>query len=943
MNRSMLTFCALLFLFSMNSSPVWGNKVFLESGGQVVAEAENFSLATPSDTHEWLFVPTGGLFQNPRGEGYIQALPDNGGSSGPLEPPIVEYKVRITTAGTYRLYVRWDANADSSDSFYANILELQDGSGGSVADWYRYTRVVTDADFATRPWQGDAGFERTDAVGGETAALWTIAEPGDYTVRFNMREDGAAIDAFILQLTSLPEPIGVGPPESVRVEDLVITSNLTAVTVGEFFSNELEVSGGIGPFTWSISNGVLPEGVILTGDGVLSGTPVEVGESEFTVEVADGNGDTAEKSFRLKIVFVLPPGELRVKKTGTVPVPGRMMEYFILVENIGNVTSAPGALSEVLFLPSDFTFIAANPTPVLQNELFVLWELPSLNPGELKIFQYQVMLNSTVEIGDGVVGPVILGEDFSISPITDVILDRIKQLHNEPLDRLKDRAKSFPCVDQDLLDRAIESCKSANDRCIDSNMSLPCTIQAAFCRSDLNEAFKDCKKADDNENGIPDICDLPTEIYSELACINARGARDPNEKLSIGPIFIQPDSRLVYPIHFENIGDIEARDVFIADVLGTNLDISTLELLTPDGGSIDEDIRTVRWDLLGRNLLPGETDNVLLAIKPLPNLPSGTEIRNTATIQFEIFETLETKEVVNIIDSTPPSCTMNPLPLETFTLDFPISWTATDAIGEIESLSVFVSEDGGGFKPFMEGTSNTTALFPGVSGVHYAFLCVAKDSAGNIEPQNTFAEVETRVVPRVEVPPVERLTQADAERSIVETGLMVGTISTAHDDNIQEGNVISQDPSAGELRPVGSKVNLIVSLGPSNQQIVCSFLGNDPKPSLWDQDIFRFKGKKGEIVTFWVEKSGNNHIGDRATLRVQGRKVDGEKKVDRSELPNKVVAEVPHDRYLKIIVAEQPLFSKGKRFRGDYCLTMETTDGAEKTLEPLKRWVEPYP
>lgn len=221
---------------------------------------------------------------------------------------------------------------------------------------------------------------------------------------------------------------------------------------------------------------------------------------------------------------------------------------------------------------------------------------------------------------------------------------------------------------------------------------------------------------------------------------------DPNEKLVTAKRFIQPDQLLVYPIHFENIGDGEALDVFVTDVLDPNLDTSTLNILTPDGASFDVTTGTVKWSLLGRNLQPQETDNVLLSVRPKPGLPSGTEIRNKATIQFEIFDPLDTNEVVNVIDSIKPMCTMNPLPARTSTLEFPISWSGTDAVGEIDTYAVLVAVDGGAFTPLLEKTSDTSATFTGEPGKTYAFLRVATDTAGNIEVQNPVAETATTLV-----------------------------------------------------------------------------------------------------------------------------------------------------------------------------------------------------
>lgn len=223
-------------------------------------------------------------------------------------------------------------------------------------------------------------------------------------------------------------------------------------------------------------------------------------------------------------------------------------------------------------------------------------------------------------------------------------------------------------------------------------------------------------------------------------------AFDPNEKIVLADRFIQPDQLLIYPIHYENIGNAEALDVFVRDLLDTSLDESTLELLAPDGSSFDPVTRTVKWDLLGRNLEPGETDHVLFSIRPKPGLPSGTKIRNTAEIQFEVFEIFETPEVVNIIDSTPPNCVMDPLPSQVSTDEFQISWIGTDDIGEIDTYSIFASVDGQDYAPVFAETSDKDSTFVGEIGHSYEFFCVAKDTAGNIENQALIAETFTEVI-----------------------------------------------------------------------------------------------------------------------------------------------------------------------------------------------------
>ena len=146
----------------------------------------------------------------------------------------VSYRVRIGTPGEYRLYLRWDGHDANSDSVYAHLVELADGPGGSVADFYGYEIPLSlgDTDFATPPvWQGSAGFE-VDAVNVKGApAVWTIATPGDYTIRFVNREDGVALDALVLQLASQPEPEGDGPAESATAGDKTYLESAGRVVV----------------------------------------------------------------------------------------------------------------------------------------------------------------------------------------------------------------------------------------------------------------------------------------------------------------------------------------------------------------------------------------------------------------------------------------------------------------------------------------------------------------------------------------------------------------------------------------------------------------------------------------------------------------------------------------------------------------------------------------
>jgi hypothetical protein len=92
---------------------------------------------------------------------------------------------------------------------------------------------------------------------------------------------------------------------------VVTTSSLPTGTVGTAYSQTLQASGGIAPYTWSVSSGTLPAGLSLaTSTGVVSGTPttaasanftVEVKDSESTPETASGGSTSRSKSISLEI------------------------------------------------------------------------------------------------------------------------------------------------------------------------------------------------------------------------------------------------------------------------------------------------------------------------------------------------------------------------------------------------------------------------------------------------------------------------------------------------------------------------------------------------------------------------------------------------------------------------------------------------------------------
>jgi Bacterial Ig domain/Putative Ig domain len=83
----------------------------------------------------------------------------------------------------------------------------------------------------------------------------------------------------------------------------ITTTSLPSARLRRTYSQQLQVSGGAAPYTWSLIDGSLPPGLVLgASDGTISGRPTEPGTYQFTVRVTDGRGttDTALLSLRVR-------------------------------------------------------------------------------------------------------------------------------------------------------------------------------------------------------------------------------------------------------------------------------------------------------------------------------------------------------------------------------------------------------------------------------------------------------------------------------------------------------------------------------------------------------------------------------------------------------------------------------------------------------------------
>ena len=267
---------------------------------------------------------------------------------------------------------------------------------------------------------------------------------------------------------------------------------------------------------------------------------------------------------------------------------------------------------------------------------------------------------------------------------------------------------------------------------------------------------------------------------------------DPNEKIGPegygGEKFVPVGQPLEYRINFENLSSATApaQLVRITDELPPPLDLRTVRLkeigfkqnryVIPDGQSyyqsrvqLGEDLGNLQADILAgvdlvnnrvfwniqaidpntgeapldpfAGILPPNNANkdgegyVIFTVEARSNFPNRTMISNSATITFDQNEPIVTNATSNLLDSVIPTSQVATLSPTSSVPEIPINWTTIDDNdgSGFASTTLYSSEDGGTYTPFLNSGATTNTTFVGNWGKSYRFYSLGRDNAGNVE------------------------------------------------------------------------------------------------------------------------------------------------------------------------------------------------------------------
>jgi hypothetical protein len=126
----------------------------------------------------------------------------------------------------------------------------------------------------------------------------TYTAPATVTTAFTV-----ALTATSTAKTSISNSITLSIPANPSI--VTAAGVLPGGIVGTAYATTLSGTGGIPPYTWTITQGALPAGLALSSTGAITGAPTAAGTASFTVTLTDSGSPalTATSAYTLSTVY----------------------------------------------------------------------------------------------------------------------------------------------------------------------------------------------------------------------------------------------------------------------------------------------------------------------------------------------------------------------------------------------------------------------------------------------------------------------------------------------------------------------------------------------------------------------------------------------------------------------------------------------------------------
>jgi hypothetical protein len=265
-----------------------------------------------------------------------------------------------TTSGayTFRVTVTDSTNTSSSADVTVVIAPPALGLTGTVANGQvgvPYSGQLTGAGGTPPYTYSVTGLPDGLSLAASGAISGTPATEGQYSVGATVTDSSGAKAGASFSVTIAPAALAV------------TTSALPDGVVNSPYAATLAASGGVKPYTWSVSG--LPDGLTATAAGAIGGTPSAAGKFTVSASVKDSAGAGAVQSFSVTIVPAaitittanLPGGVVGTAYAATLGAAGGVPPFTWSATGLpaGLTLSAAGVISGNPAAAGAFTVTAA--------------------------------------------------------------------------------------------------------------------------------------------------------------------------------------------------------------------------------------------------------------------------------------------------------------------------------------------------------------------------------------------------------------------------------------------------------------------------------------------------------------------------------------------------------------------------------------------------------